>query len=410
MIGQSSTSFPRGRESSAAPRLGPRFRRDDDPAALRLASAAVILVALAGCNALDKKRPPAGSNGLPPGAVPVQNEAPPKPPDVQPAPATTLGALPSLAPLVAKAGPSVVTVKSLIRKQNAFGRPISEDHGVGTGFVYDAKGYLLTNNHVIDEASEIQVKFADGREVSATVVGKDKPTDVAVIKVELENLATLPLGDSRAVEAGDWVIAIGNPFGLEHTVSAGIVSAKGRTRQDVTGLDPTGYFNFIQTDASINPGNSGGPLLNMAGQVIGINSAVRANANNIGFAIPMEMVVQLLPMLLKDGKITRSAMGIVVDEVSAADAQRINKEATGLAGSAMRRGAKVLKVLPGAAGETAGLAPGDVILMFDGKPVKDPDELRWLASIGGVNKTVTIRVSRGERTFDMRVTLGELSD
>src|SRR5207302_1625962 len=135
----------------------------------------------------------------------------------------------------------------------------------------------LTNNHVIDEASEILVKFADGREVTATVVGKDKPTDVAVIRVELDNLQTLPLGDSRAVEAGDWVIAIGNPFGLEHTVSAGIVSAKGRTRDDVQGLDPTGYFNFIQTDASINPGNSGGPLLNMAGQVIGINSAVRAN-------------------------------------------------------------------------------------------------------------------------------------
>jgi serine protease Do len=376
----------------------------------RLAGVA-LLVALAGCNALDKKRPPpAGSNGLPPGAVPVQNDPPPKPPDVQPAPATTLGALPSLAPLVSKAGPSVVTVKSLIRKQNAFGRPIAEEHGVGTGFVYDAKGYLLTNNHVIDEASEIQVKFADGKEASATVVGKDKPTDVAVIKVDREDLAPLPLGDSRAVEAGDWVIAIGNPFGLEHTVSAGIVSAKGRTRDDVQGLDPTGYFNFIQTDASINPGNSGGPLLNMAGQVIGINSAVRANANNIGFAIPMEMVVQLLPMLLKDGKITRSAIGIVVDEVSTADVERINKGATGPAVAPGRRGAKVLKVIPGGAGEAAGLAAGDVILMFDGKPVKDPNELRWLASIGGVNKAVTIRVSRGERTFDMRITLGELSE
>src|SRR5207249_8686486 len=134
------------------------------------------------------------------------------------------------------------------------------------------------------------------------------------------------------------------------------------TRDDVQGLDPTGYFNFIQTDASINPGNSGGPLLNMAGQVIGINSAVRANANSIGFAIPMEMVVQLLPMLLKDGKITRSAIGIVVDEVSAADAERINKGATGLASASMRRGAKVLKVIAGGAGEAAGLATGDVIL------------------------------------------------
>ena len=369
-----------------------------------LALVLACIAAGSACNGLDKKGSPGASSGnLPPGAIPVSNAVePPPPPPVHPAPPTTLGALPSLAPLVAKAGPSVVTVKSLIRKQNAFGRPVAEEHGVGTGFVYDPKGFLLTNNHVIDEASQIVVKFADGREVDATVIGKDKPTDVAVIKVELEDLAPLPLGDSRAVEVGDWVVAIGNPFGLEHTVSAGIVSAKGRTRDDVQGLDPTGYFNFIQTDASINPGNSGGPLLNMAGQVIGINAAVRANANSIGFAIPMEMVVQLLPMLLKDGRITRSAIGIVVDEVTQPQTEKLAK--------GVRRGARVLKVLAGGAGDQAGLAPGDVILAFDGKPVKDPNELRWLASIGGVNRTLTMRVIRGERTFDMRITLGELSE
>jgi serine protease Do len=255
---------------------------------------------------------------------------------------------------------------------------------------------------VIDEASAIVVTFDDGRRVEATVVGRDKPTDIAVLKVEADRLVPLPLGESRAVEVGDWVIAIGNPFGLDHTVSAGIVSAKGRTRDDVQGLDPAGYFNFIQTDASINPGNSGGPLLNMAGQAVGINAAVRANANNIGFAIPMEMVVQLLPMLLKDGRVTRSAIGIVVDEVSAAEADRLSK--------GIRRGAKVLKVLAGGAGDQAGLAPGDIILVFDGKPIKNPNELRWLASIGGVGRAVGLRVARGERTFDMRVTLGELSD
>jgi len=255
---------------------------------------------------------------------------------------------------------------------------------------------------VIEEAGHLVVKLDDGREVDAAVVGADKPTDVAVIKIEAERLSPLAIGDSRSVEVGDWVVAIGNPFGLEHTVSAGIVSAKGRSRDDVKGLDPAGYFNFIQTDASINPGNSGGPLLNMAGQVVGINAAVRANANNIGFAIPMEMVVQLLPMLLRDGRVTRSAIGILVDEVSAAEAEKL--------GQTGKRGARVLKVLAGGAADQAGLAPGDVILGFDGKPVKDPNELRWLASIAGVRRTVNLRVARGERTFDMRVTLGELTE
>jgi serine protease Do len=308
--------------------------------------------------------------------------------------------LPSFAELVKAAQPGVVTVKAWIRKSNAFGREVSQAQGVGTGFVYDAKGFLLTNNHVIESADEIVVKFADDKELDAKVVGADKPTDVAVLKVAtLDSLPALPLGDSRALRVGDWVVAIGNPFGLEHTVSAGILSAKGRTRDDVQGLDPSGYFSFLQTDASINPGNSGGPLLNLAGQVVGINAAVRANANNIGFAIPMDMVVQLLPMLLRDGKIRRSAIGIWVDELSPDDATRLK---------IARKGAKVKRVLPGKAAEKAGLAEGDIILAFDEKPVEDPNELRWLASIAGVGKTVSLRVARGERVFDLNATLGEL--
>jgi len=367
--------------------------------------ALALLVLLTGCTVLERKRSPGGaaSLGLPSGAIPVASGAEPlTPPPVAPAPSTALGALPSLSPLVTKAGPSVVTIKSYARRQNAFGRGALEERGVGSGFVYDPKGLILTNNHVIEEAGHLVVKLDDGREIEAQVVGADKPTDVAVIRIEAEKLTPLALGDSRAVEVGDWVVAIGNPFGLEHTVSAGIVSAKGRSRDDVKGLDPTGYFNFIQTDASINPGNSGGPLLNMAGQAVGINAAVRANANNIGFAIPMEMVVQLLPMLLRDGRVTRSAIGILVDEVAPSDAEKL--------GQAVRHGAKVLKVLPGGAADQAGLAPGDVILGFDGKPVKDPNELRWLASIAGVRRTVNLRVARSERTFDMRVTLGELTE
>jgi serine protease Do len=313
----------------------------------------------------------------------------------------SVGGLPSFAGLVKKAKPSIVTVKAWVRKKNPFGREVAEAQGVGTGFVYDSKGFLLTNNHVIEDAHEIVTKFADGRELQARVVGADKPTDIAVIKVDEEGLPALALGDSKALHVGDWVVAIGNPFGLEHTVSAGILSAKGRTRDDVQGLDPAGYFNFLQTDASINPGNSGGPLLNLAGQVVGINAAVRANANNIGFAIPMEMVVQLLPTLLRDGKITRSALGILVDEISLDDAKRLGTK---------RHGAKVTKVLPGKAADRAGVSPGDIILEFDKKPIKDTNELRWLASIAGVNKTVAIKVARGERVFEMRVTLSELDN
>jgi len=361
--------------------------------------AAALVVGTSGCDGLKGMTGGAptasatASPDLPPGAVTVPSASHSvDPPEVHAPPPNMNQAagLPSFADLVAKAKPSVVTVRAWVKRRNAFGREVAEAQGVGTGFVYDASGYLLTNNHVIEDAHEVMVTFADERELEARVVGADKPTDVAVLKVDETGLPTLALGDSTALRVGDWVVAIGNPFGLEYTVSAGILSAKGRTRDDVQGLDPSGYFNFLQTDASINPGNSGGPLINLAGQVVGINAAVRANANGIGFAIPMDMVVKLLPMLIADGKIHRSAIGIMVDNI------------------ARKEGAKVTRVYPGKAGDKAGLAVGDVILEFDGKPVKDKDHLRWLASIGGVNKTVGMTVVRGDRTFEMRITLGEL--
>jgi serine protease Do len=364
----------------------------------------LLLLSLGACELFERGETsaPSDSSELPPGAIPVTGSsvavAPPSVHAPPPLP-NDAARLPSFAGLVERAEPSVVTVKAWVKKANLYGREVPQAQGVGTGFVYDPKGYLLTNNHVIESADEILVKFADSKELTARVVGADKPTDVAVLKVEEEGLPALPLGDSKALKVGDWVVAIGNPFGLEHTVSAGIVSAKGRTRDDVQGLDPAGYFNFLQTDASINPGNSGGPLLNLAGQVVGINAAVRANANNIGFAIPMEMVVQLLPMLLRDGKIRRSALGIYVDEVSVAESKKLGRP---------RGGAKVKKVLPGKAADKAGLAEGDIILTFDDRSVADPNELRWLASIAGVNKTVPVRVARGPRIFDVKVTLSEL--
>ncbi len=300
----------------------------------------------------------------------------------------------SFAPLVQKADSSVATVKAVIRGRGTYAE------GLGTAFVYDADGFLLTNHHVIESASDILVGFRDGKEYQAKVVGADKGTDIAVLKIQASGLPVLPLGDSDEILVGDWVVAIGNPFGLQHTATAGILSGKGRTRDDVKGLDETGYFDFLQTDASINPGNSGGPLLNMKGEVVGINAAIRQNANTIGFTIPINMVRELLPMLLHDGKIRRSALGVVVADLTGDQADRLHLKD--------RKGAWVKAVQGGGPADKAGLAVDDVILDFASKHVEGPNALRWFASIFGVGKTAIVRVSRAGREFDMQVTLGEL--
>jgi serine protease Do len=204
------------------------------------------------------------------------------------------------------------------------------------------------------------------------------------------------------MEVGDWVVAIGNPFGLEHTVSQGIVSAKGRTKEDVP-LDPAGFYDFLQTDASINPGNSGGPLLNLRGQVIAINSAIRANANGVGFAIPINMVKQLLPMLLRDGKVSRSALGVRIADLR--ELSDDDKKDLGLAGD---KGAVVEYVAGGGPADRAGIKTGDLITAFDGKDVSRGKELQWMASTTGVGKTVTVKINRSGKPQDLKVTLGVL--
>ena len=314
-----------------------------------------------------------------------------------------MGAPMSFASLARKADPGVVTIQSRAEKTVGGGRRVVVAEGLGTGFVVDEAGLVLTNNHVIEGATAVTVRFAGGQSVDAVVKGADKHTDVAVLELErAEGLHALPMGDSDAIEVGDWVVAIGNPFGLSHTVSAGILSGKGRTKDDVQGLDPSGYFDFLQTDAAINQGNSGGPLLNLHGEVVGINTAIRANANNIGFAIPINMVKVLLPILVRDGKIARSAMGVTVRELTAAEAERLRRPDT--------KGAWVVGVGPGSGADRAGLRPDDVIVGFEGKVVADPNMLRWWASIAGVGKTVDVKVARGSRTFDSKVTLGALPD
>jgi serine protease Do len=309
----------------------------------------------------------------------------------------------TFADLAARADPATVFVDTLQEQTGRVGGRRVVRQGLGSAFVYDPNGLILTNNHVIEGATEISVKLQGGRQMKATVVGRDPKTDIAVLKVDAKGLSYLPLGDSDAVRIGDWVVAIGNPFGLSHTVSAGIISAKGRTGQEVRGLgDPSGYYNFLQTDASINPGNSGGPLIDLEGRVVGINTAIRAQANNIAFAIPINMVRELLPRLLKDGRIRRSAIGIHVAGLQPQDSARLGTPATA--------GAIVLRVIPGGPGDRAGLKVDDVIVAIDGTPVSGPEQLRWRASLAGVGSNTSVRVLRGRRTFDLKVTLGELEE
>jgi serine protease Do len=354
---------------------------------------------LLGCKRLSSAS--LGSASLPPGALPVAATALPT---VAPLPAPLPGARApqSFADLAAKADPAVVFVKTLQERRGLSGHRRVIGEGVGTAFVYDPNGLIITNNHVIDEASEIHVIFGRKREVNATVVGRDPRTDIAVLRVDEKNLPFLPLGDSDAIRVGDWVVAIGNPFALAHTVSAGILSAKGRTIADVKGLDESGYYDFLQTDASINPGNSGGPLLDMAGNVVGINTAIRAQANSIGFAIPINMVKELLPRVLRDGHIKRSAIGVHVSSVLPDDMDRLKLSD--------ENGALVRVVVPGGPADRAGLQVDDVIQAFEGEALTGPERLRWVASLAGVGKPVTLRVSRSGRVFDLKVTLDELPE
>ncbi|HCS13193.1 MAG: trypsin [Zetaproteobacteria bacterium CG06_land_8_20_14_3_00_59_53] len=243
-------------------------------------------------------------------------------------------------------------------------QPEQERHALGTGFIISPDGYVVTNNHVVQEATEVVVKLRDGKEYKAKVIGTDEKLDVGLLKIDAKNLHTVKLGDSDKLRVGDWVVAIGNPFGLEQTVTAGIVSAKGR----VIGAGP--YDSFIQTDAAINPGNSGGPLFNVNGEVVGINTAIysRSGGNNgIGFAIPIAMAQSVIQELRDTGHVTRARLGVFIAEV--------DKETMQALGLKDNRGALVRQVENGSAADKAGIKPGDVIVTVDGKPIEHVHEL-----------------------------------
>ena len=316
----------------------------------------------------------------------------------------------SFAPIAKRADPSVVTIYTSGEEEGrgvfARRRGSHTQKGLGTGFIVDKEGVIITNNHVIEGADEITVLLSDEHRYPAKVTGRDPRTDIAVVKIDgAKDLTAIPLGDSDALEVGDWVVAIGNPFGLSHTVSAGIVSAKGRGGNDVR-LDSSGYYNFLQTDASINPGNSGGPLLNLKGEVVGMNTAIRGDgAQGIGFAIPINMVKQLMPMLLKDGHFTRSALGVIIR-----DARDLTPEEHKQLKVAGEKGAVIQQIEPGGPAEKAKIEVGDVIVGFEGQAIDRGSLLQWLASTAGVGKTVTVRILRGGKPVDLKVTLGQLKE
>ncbi|PJA32062.1 MAG: trypsin, partial [Zetaproteobacteria bacterium CG_4_9_14_3_um_filter_53_7] len=239
-----------------------------------------------------------------------------------------------------------------------------EKHALGTGFIISADGYVVTNNHVVDGADEVIVKMRDGTEHEAKIIGTDPKLDVALLKINAKGLKTVRIGNSEALRVGDWVVAIGNPFGLSQTVTAGIVSAKGR----VIGSGP--YDDFIQTDAAINPGNSGGPLFNAQGDVVGINTAIysRSGGNNgIGFAIPINLAKPILDELKEKGHVTRARLGVHIAD--------IDKETAEALGLKTREGALVPQVEAGSAADRAGIRAGDVIVSIDGTPVRKAHDL-----------------------------------
>jgi Do/DeqQ family serine protease len=266
---------------------------------------------------------------------------------------------------------------------------------LGSGVVIDKGGLILTNNHVIKDADEISVRFSNKQEAKGKVVGTDGKTDLAVIRVSTkEDLPVARLGNSDALRVGEWAIAIGNPFGLDHTLTVGVVSATGRSEVGIAA-----YENFIQTDASINPGNSGGPLLNVRGEVIGINTAIVASGQGIGFAIPINMARKVMDDLVKKGKVTRGWLGVGVQPLTPELAKSF-----GVSGE----GVLVNQVMPKSPAEAAGLKVGDLILSVDGKAIKDPRELQRVISEVDIGRSVELNILRQKEKHVLKAQIGEM--
>ena len=332
----------------------------------------------------------------------------------------------SFSPLVKKAKPSVVNISAVKilkgEKRAPFhfespfgpGDPFKDffdrffkdqfprefrQKSLGSGFIIDEKGFILTNNHVVEKTDEIMVRLADEKEFRAEIIGRDPKTDLALIRIKTDHpLKPLPLGDSDKLTVGEWVVAIGNPFGLGSTVTAGIVSAKYRH------IGAGSYDNFIQTDASINPGNSGGPLLNASGEVIGINSAIYSKTGGsigIGFAIPINMAKDLLPQL-KTGKVVRGWLGVMIQKITSDLKDKLRLEHD--------KGALVADVTVGGPADKAGIKRGDVIVSFGGKEIKEMNDLPYMVASTPVGKKAVVEVIRKGKKKTFKVKIAELKE
>ena len=286
-----------------------------------------------------------------------------------------------------------------------FGMPEGQQErprmGLGSGFIIDSKGLVVTNNHVVENADKITVKLSDEREFSAKIIGRDPQTDIAVIQMNNPkgNFPAAPLGDSSRLQVGEWVVAMGSPFGLDNTLTAGVVSAKGRH------IGAGNYDNFIQTDASINPGNSGGPLVNLRGEVVGINTAIfsRTGGNlGIGFAIPINLAKEILPDLIEKGKVTRGWLGVSI--------QRVTPEIAESLGLDQSRGALVANVVEGSPAAEADIKTGDVIVEYEGNVIEESSQLPILVARTDVGKTAKVTVLRDKEKMPISVKIGELKE
>ncbi len=340
---------------------------------------------------------------LPPGAggaLPAQAEGRP---------------LPSLAPMLERTTPAVVNISTRTRVRGGQSPLLSDPffrrffdlpeprrrrtQSLGSGVVVDAgQGYVLTNSHVVDKAEEITVTLQDGRQLNAVLVGQDPETDVAVIQVPPEEgLTALPFADSDALRVGDFVVAVGNPFGLGQTVTSGIVSALGRT-----GLGIEGYEDFIQTDASINPGNSGGPLVNLRGELVGINTAILAPSGGnvgIGFAIPANMAREVMTQLVNHGEVRRGELGVTAQDLTPALAAAFDLTA--------RQGAVVVEVEPGSPAAEAGLRPGDIVVGVNGREVENAADVRNAVGLLRAGREITLDILRDGRARTLTTRLAE---
>lgn len=330
-------------------------------------------------------------------------------------PVSRTNGLPSFAELIKKLKPAVVNISTtnmIKRRSTPFSSPFEDyfkkffdngpqrefkQKGLGTGFIISEDGYVVTNNHVVDKADDIEIILEDGEKYVAKIIGKDPKTDLALLKIESENsLPFVEFGDSESSEIGDWVIAIGNPFGLGHTVTAGIISAKGR----ILGIG--NYDDFIQTDAPINPGNSGGPLFNLRGEVVGVNTAIIAGGQGLGFSIPINLTKHIIDQIKDGGKVVRGWLGITIQKITAEIAEVIGiKEGSGVL---------IADVAKESPAENGGLLRGDIVLEYNGKKIKEVSDLTGKVALTPPGTVAKLKIIRENKTRELNIAIGEFPE